>query len=319
MCIPGTKQETCSDCIKGASDGFLRSCLNQPEAYTWPDCCMVRYSNICFSGSLVMEPSQVFSSTGVINSNVTVFDRIGEELMARTITTATPLRTHGHKYYAAGVVFLTTSQILYAMMQCTRMFLQGIVGGAVIRSSCFIRWDWHPFAGAFEIITLPPPQPQSQPPLSFPPPVNDQENTTGKDRGGTIVAIVFPTVVILVLVVGYLVSRRKLYQTVEVQVGDEITTIHSVQFAFKTTEAATDKFSDSNMIGRGGFGEVNRGKLSSGTEVAVKRLSKTSGQGTQEFKSEAVLVTKLQHRNLVRLLGFCLEGQEKNTRLRVCT
>ena len=188
-------------------------------------------------------------------------------------------------------------------------------GGAVIRSSCFIRWDWHPFAGAFEIITLPPPQPQSQPPLSFPPPVNDQENTTGKgisfvwfwqefvenwnwndsfamivgyaDRGGTIVAIVFPTVVILVLVVGYLVSRRKLYQTVEVQgwlvplevnhiqywknlrcwgrcfsllcaVGDEITTIHSVQFAFKTTEAATDKFSDSNMIGRGGFGEVNR-------------------------------------------------------------
>ncbi|XP_062007259.1 G-type lectin S-receptor-like serine/threonine-protein kinase RKS1 isoform X2 [Rosa rugosa] len=82
-------------------------------------------------------------------------------------------------------------------------------------------------------------------------------------------------------------------------------------FHLSTISAATKNFSDSNRLGEGGFGPVYKGVLSSGTEIAVKRLSKNSGQGNEEFKNEVVLIAKLQHRNLVRILGYCVQDEEK--------
>ncbi|XP_041023106.1 G-type lectin S-receptor-like serine/threonine-protein kinase B120 isoform X2 [Juglans microcarpa x Juglans regia] len=80
-------------------------------------------------------------------------------------------------------------------------------------------------------------------------------------------------------------------------------------FNFNCLQHATNYFSEENKLGEGGFGTVY--KLPGEQEIAVKRLSRRSGQGLEEFKTEIILIAKLQHRNLVRLLGCCIQGEEK--------
>ncbi|OMO58028.1 S-locus glycoprotein [Corchorus olitorius] len=72
-----------------------------------------------------------------------------------------------------------------------------------------------------------------------------------------------------------------------------------------------DNFSFANKLGKGGFGPVYKGTLPDGQRVAVKRLARNSGQGLEEFMNEITLIADLQHRNLVRLLGCCIQEEEK--------
>ncbi|KAF2952651.1 hypothetical protein DAI22_01g350500 [Oryza sativa Japonica Group] len=91
----------------------------------------------------------------------------------------------------------------------------------------------------------------------------------------------------------------------------EETGSHFTSFCFSEIADATCKFSLENKLGEGGFGPVYKGNLPEGQEIAVKRLAAHSGQGLLEFKNEIMLIAKLQHRNLVRLLGCCIQGEEK--------
>ncbi|KAL1201616.1 Cysteine-rich receptor-like protein kinase 14 [Cardamine amara subsp. amara] len=333
MCIPGSTSDDCSDCIKTASDGLLQSCPNQTGAFTWPGdptLCYVRYSNASFSDiSSELYPSSLVNNTGDINSNLTEYTAIWEDLIARMIVAASKAKgtpSSSDNYYKADVAALTPFQNIYALMQCTPDFTshshdcenclkQNIadfqiqkLGGVIMRASCFFRWDMKTFSNAFGNITV----------ASSPPPLL-QHVKRSKDYTGAIVAIVVPSVVVAFIIIilvmfarrsHVLCWRRKPNQEFDFDQSG-ITTVHSLQFDFKTFEAATDKFSRINKLGQGGFGEVFKGMLPNGTEVAVKRLSKASNQGAQEFKNEVVVVAKLHHRNLVRLLGFCLEGEER--------
>ncbi|KAI7752472.1 hypothetical protein M8C21_012569 [Ambrosia artemisiifolia] len=81
-----------------------------------------------------------------------------------------------------------------------------------------------------------------------------------------------------------------------------------IYYRFKKRKSMQE---DTNKLGEGGFGPVYKGVMEDGQEVAVKRLSRTSTQGLSEFKNEVITISKLQHRNLVRLLGCCIKGAEK--------
>ncbi|XP_060969145.1 cysteine-rich receptor-like protein kinase 43 isoform X2 [Cannabis sativa] len=82
-------------------------------------------------------------------------------------------------------------------------------------------------------------------------------------------------------------------------------------FAFETLVAATKNFHPTHKLGEGGFGPVYKGKLNDGRDIAVKRLSHSSNQGRKEFTNEAKLLARVQHRNVVNLLGYCTHGEEK--------
>ncbi|KAF8647591.1 hypothetical protein HU200_065221 [Digitaria exilis] len=82
-------------------------------------------------------------------------------------------------------------------------------------------------------------------------------------------------------------------------------------FTFEEMSRCTNDFSDSALIGQGGYGKVYRGVLADGTVVAIKRAQQDSLQGSKEFFTEIELLSRLHHRNLVSLLGYCDEEDEQ--------
>ncbi|KAK2985312.1 hypothetical protein RJ640_024308 [Escallonia rubra] len=82
-------------------------------------------------------------------------------------------------------------------------------------------------------------------------------------------------------------------------------------FSYEELAVATDGFSDANLLGQGGFGLVHRGVLPNGKEVAVKQLRAGSGQGEREFQAEIEIISRVHHKHLVSLVGYCMTGSQR--------
>jgi len=131
--------------------------------------------------------------------------------------------------------------------------------------------------------------------------------TQRKSRKKPHVRIVVPTITAIILLVAIsgdvCIIRRKKYEELredwEQEYGPQ-------RFSYKDLYKATKGFSDSELLGRGGFGKVYGGVLpSSNMQVAIKKVSHDSRQGTKEFVTEIVSMGRLRHRNLVQLFGYC--------------
>uniref|UniRef100_A0A1J3I335 Cysteine-rich receptor-like protein kinase 17 n=2 Tax=Noccaea caerulescens TaxID=107243 RepID=A0A1J3I335_NOCCA len=333
MCAPDTAPNDCSSCIQDASRYIQQICLNQTDAFSWfgeKIICLVRYCNRSVPGLLVLEPYQVLFNNTEIEKNIQKeFESVRDGLMLRMITNSSS------KYYAKDVAPVPLYGNMSVLMLCTpdissrdcKLCLESSVnyykrwypwkrGVIILRPSCFFRWELYTFSGTNIRFSPWPSQPPSPPPS-----VSNLTNIPKKDtrfsRGilAAIVVVIFVFIVLIAIGVAIFKGRKEKQETElpteSIQFDLKTIEVESIQFDLKTIEAATSNFSERNKLGQGGFGEVYKGMLMNGTEIAVKRLSKTSGQGEVEFKNEVVVVAKLQHRNLVRLLGFSLQGEEK--------
>ncbi|KAK8295280.1 hypothetical protein V6Z12_D05G054200 [Gossypium hirsutum] len=154
-----------------------------------------------------------------------------------------------------------------------------------------------------------------------------QEGENQANKQQLLLKIILPVSLIVILAVAllYYLRRRKVQSEAEMVLtsipsprinapaaenfGSDAS--HLQVFKFANIKGDTNNFSSANKLGEGGFGPVYKGKLPGGQEIAVKRLSRTSTQGHEEFQNEVTLTARLQHVNLVRLLGYCTEKEEK--------
>ncbi|KAH1127429.1 hypothetical protein GYH30_016140 [Glycine max] len=126
----------------------------------------------------------------------------------------------------------------------------------------------------------------------------------------SVAAIVAGVVVFLVLVFGILWRRGCLGQKSFLAKEIKGLKLQMGIFTLRQIKAATNNFNKANKIGEGGFGPVYKGNLSDGTIIAVKQLSSKSRQGNREFLNELGMISALQHPCLVKLYGFCVEGDQ---------
>ncbi|KAJ6885621.1 hypothetical protein NC651_026297 [Populus alba x Populus x berolinensis] len=330
LCRPDISPGACRSCIRNASDSLVRNCTNFVEAIGGLDDCMVRYANRSIFNLLEEGPYfwvydirvNVSDVVGFNQSRMTLLDRLRDEAAA------------GDSRYATGQIAAPNFQTIYALVQCTPDLspsecrdclynASGLIpeccnarqGGRVIYPSCNFRYEIDRFYDPSSNSIPPPPDSTSN--NSIPsPPASTSQGKKGLKRNVIIIISIVPiavSVILIVCVCIFLRARRKQKGEEEEEAEDlnEMEDVELLQLDFGTVRAATGNFSEDNKLGQGGFGVVYKGTLTSGQDIAVKRLSRTSGQGEIEFKNEVMLVAKLQHRNLVRLLGFCFEKEER--------
>ncbi|KAL8112893.1 hypothetical protein AgCh_020266 [Apium graveolens] len=321
LCRGDVQPDICRSCIKDSTKYLREQCTDQKEAVQWYYECMLRYSNNSILNKLVTEPTRVLvngnNATNQVQYNKDLRDLV-EGLRGQAI----------QQKFATGNISGPDFLTIYALLQCTpdlsstqcsdcldeaireiSTLCYGL-GCHMMKPSCRLRYEYARFYN--ETITTNAPQPQLPPtPPSVP-------HVAGKGNNKTqtviiIVAVIVGFIILLVLLV-CITKRKRRKKTATGGLQNEMEDVNStesLQYDFGTVEVATNHFSDSNKIGEGGFGAVYKGTLQNGEEIAVKRLSAGSSQGQHEFKNEVILVAKLQHRNLVRLLGFCFKGTER--------
>ncbi|XP_054791081.1 cysteine-rich receptor-like protein kinase 29 [Prosopis cineraria] len=345
LCRGDVTPSTCRACLRNSTT-ITQSCDKYTTAIAIHDECLLFYSDYVIFGVVPTLDFTIYNRS--VTDNITDWEQYKQVLngLLGSLTRQAASGDSRWKFAAGNTDAGSSRRKIYGVAQCMpdlnepecRNCLDGAIsripecckgstGGRVVKPSCSIRFESHRF---YEIaadvpisVSVSAPAPAPAPLLSAPS-VNITTSQGKHNKSRLFIEITAPVVgfVVLLSLIGIYVARGWKLRTAfhskctyrsndELEADAEIEPVASMQFSFDTIKVATNSFSDANKLGQGGFGPVYKGRLSSGQNIAAKRLSGVSGQGDTEFKNEVLLMAKLQHRNLVRLLGFCLEEKER--------
>jgi hypothetical protein len=318
--------DQCSSCSQQAKDSVQKTCGNSFGSRVYMKFCFLRFENHNFTGQLDPSKKDSYNDYNVSSdpNGFVLAARILLSSLSNDITSGSATNR-----YASGLT-VDSGQFheIYGLAQCWGDILlpvcstclsrtinnlfkdnAGRLGARGMSGNCIVQYESKPF-----FYPAPPPPENSSHAMPPQPP----EKSSSKI---TIILGVFGGLLLL-LIVCLFATRKRWTDTIFGRpneghyMGEDqqpIPCLSNVFTVFKmeTLVAATENFHDNNKLGGGGFGAVYKGTSPDGSEIAVKKLSLKSSQGNKEFMNEIELVAKIQHRNLVKLLGCCAEGPER--------
>ncbi|XP_068639291.1 cysteine-rich receptor-like protein kinase 10 isoform X2 [Aristolochia californica] len=297
----------CKKCIDRCTREISTLCPRRRVASAWYDKCRLRYSDHNFSSTVDYSNKYVSGS----NEYITDPDRFYMKLVQMMNELASAAASDPSRFATKAVDVNGTSKI-FGLVQCTptlsrgncyrclqqqiselRVCCDGKVGGRILGGDCNLRHELYQFYDSRR---------------TLPSTISAPSRTKGWRIKATILAVTISllTAFAIICMLGY-----ALYWWKRLGKDNQANSSELPVIDLQIIQTATNNFSDANKLGQGGFGPVYKGTLPDGKIVAVKRLGRNSGQGMEEFKNEVKLIVKLQHRNLVRLWGCCLEKDEK--------
>ncbi|CAL4897931.1 unnamed protein product [Urochloa decumbens] len=314
MCYADYNATACLDCLSRAAAGITAVCPGSRSVRAMYDACVLRYSATPIPAAADLAvlynvflnfPEVAVTSEGVRAAWVPLMSELTGGVAA------SPLRL------ANGSTPYSSSQEMYGLAQCTRDLnasecarcvssyvsrlgntFPNNTGGVIKGYSCYLRYQVAEFD-----ITLPP---------APVPPAPGISSSFSKNRIVIGVSVSSISILIVISLSIWLLLRRwrrkeaKLHEETRAMEDEFERGTGPKRFRYGELAIATDNFSDSQKLGEGGFGSVYRGFLKEmNLHVAIKRVSKGSTQGRKEYASEVKIISRLRHRNLVQLIGWC--------------
>ncbi|XP_076927409.1 cysteine-rich receptor-like protein kinase 3 [Bidens hawaiensis] len=289
-----------------------KSCGTSDGVSVIYDDCSIRYQNFegNFANSAVIldddaQPGAVCSNESA-SQPATTFSQVVENLLS-DIRDATPRTSNYYVAYTRQVS--TNNAAVYAIAQCVKNISQAICRGCLntaynnlqgclpgkegsaVDFFCFMRYSDTPFFQSNQTTNI----------ISF--------LSRGSSSKSAMIAGISSAVGVLLLLVALWLWYRKIKKAKIVEEAESGLQPEK-SYSYQQLRLATHDFGDEYRVGKGGFGEVYKAIIDDENVVAVKRLHVSDARAKSEFENEVRLIGNVQHRNLVRQLGWCIEGTE---------